>query len=138
MNKQKILTGLIVTIIVGMLAIVVLGSKNKNLTQKQMPQKSVEIVSTAENIPTFFYGNTCPHCAEVEAWIKENKIEEKITIAKKEVYDNQQNAKALTKAAQNCNMSTDSIGVPFLYVDGKCFVGSPDVINYLSGKVGIK
>lgn len=138
MKKQTLITGLIITLIVGMLAVVVLGSKNKNTTKKPIAQNTTKTTEVTDQTPIFFYGNTCPHCAEVETWIKENKIEEKISLMKKEVYDNQQNSQELAKAAQSCNISTDSIGVPFLYAEGKCLVGSPDVISYLSGKAGLK
>ena len=139
MDKQKLITSIFILIIVGLLTIVVIGSKGKlkDTLQEQNKQDASLIVAIADKTPVFFYGNTCPHCAEVEKWIEENKIEEKISIIKKEVYDNQQNAKELTKAAENCGLSTDSIGVPFLYAEGKCFVGTLDVINYLSTKMGL-
>ena len=129
MKKQTLITGILIVTIVGLLSVVVFGSKNKNTITKQDMQGAV---------PIFFYGNTCPHCAEVETWMTENKIEDKISIVKKEVYDNQQNATEMTKAAQDCGLPTGSIGVPFLYAEGKCLVGTPDVIGYLSEKAGIK
>ena len=129
MKKQTLITSLFIITIVSLLSVVIFGSKNKNTITKQDTQGAIS---------TFFYGNTCPHCAEVETWIKENKVEDKISIVKKEVYDNQQNAAEMTKAAQDCGLPTDSIGVPFLYAEGKCLVGTPDVIGYLSEKAGIK
>lgn len=136
MNKQKLITGILTLFIVGLLAIVVIGSKSKN-KDTITEQNASPTIAIDNKIPVFFYGNTCPHCAEVEKWLEENKVEEKITIVKKEVYDNQQNAKELTKAAENCGLPTDSIGVPFLYAEDKCFIGTPDVINYLSTKMGL-
>jgi glutaredoxin len=137
MNKQTLVTTLLILIIIGLLGVVVVGSRGKNKSETE-ESKTSERVVIDDKTPIFFYGNTCPHCAEVETWMEENKVEEKISIIKKEVYDNQQNAQELTKVAQSCNLPTDSIGVPFLYVEGKCLIGSPDVISYLSQKAGIK
>ena len=137
MHKQTLVTTLLILIIVGLLSVVVIGSRGKSKNETA-ESKTSEKVIVDDKTPVFFYGNTCPHCADVEAWMKENKIEEKISIVKKEVYANQQNSQELTRAAQSCNISTDSMGVPFLYAEGKCFVGSPNVISYLSEKAGIK
>ena len=117
--RQTIFTLLLVIIIIGLLAAIVYGSSSS---------KSEGLV--------FYYGNTCPHCADVEEWMKENKIEEKLTITKKEVYDNAANAQELQKAAKSCGLATDSIGVPFLYTpEGECLLGTPDIINYLQNSL---
>lgn len=137
MKKQKQATILSVIIILGLLGAVVYGSKNKSNTKEETKQ-SVTTTITNSQTPTFFYGNTCPHCADVEEWMETNKIEEKIVIAKKEVYENKQNALELESAAKVCNIPTDTIGVPFLFTEGKCIVGTPDIISYLSEKAGIK
>ena len=128
-------TNKITTIIVGLAIVVVMGviAIGSNNQKKVVPS---EISSV--NVPIFFYGNSCPHCADVEEWIKTNKVEEKIEIIKKEVYDNQENARELTKAAESCGLPTDSIGVPFLYAEGKCVVGTPEVTSYLSEKSGVE
>lgn len=72
----------------------------------------------------YYYGNTCPHCAVLNDWLKENKIADKVKFAKKEVYSNQQNSLELQAAAKECGLDTSSIGVPFVYAKGSCYVGS--------------
>ena len=139
--KQTIITGLVVLIIIGLLSVIVLGSKNKN-TQLNIVQSNQEGSLTPKttsnnNSIIFFYGNTCPHCKEVEEWIKDNKIEEKIDMIKKEVYDNRENAQELSLVAHNCGLDTNSVGVPFLYSENRCFVGTPDIESYLSQKAGL-
>lgn len=117
--KQTVFTIAIVLVIVGLLVAVVMGSRGK------------------KQAPIFFYGNTCPHCEDVEDWMKENKIEEKIEIVKKEVYDNRANSLELSRVAESCGLPTDSIGVPFLYTpEGKCLIGTPDIVGYLSDRAG--
>lgn len=121
--KQTIFTVVLVLIIAGLLSIVISGSKSKK---------------TNVNAPIFFYGNTCPHCEDVEKWLKDNKVEEKLKITKKEVYDNKTNALELSKRAESCGLPTDSVGVPFLYTpEGKCYVGTPDIITYFSQKIAL-
>lgn len=133
MDKKKILTFSLLLIIIIILGFVVWGSrikKNNNLSSSK--------VITQSDVPIFFYGVTCPHCADVERWMRENKIEEKMKIIKKEVYNNRENAKELVSAAEKCGLSGNSIGVPFLFAEGKCFIGTPDVISFLAQKAGIE
>lgn len=129
MKSTKIITIITVLIIAGLLTVVVIGSKNKKENSLILNRNQSE-----KNILIFFYGNTCPHCADVEEWMKDNNIENKIKITKKEVYDNKQNSQELVETAKKCGLPTDSIGVPFLYAEEKCLVGIPDIINYLSEK----
>ena len=42
---------------------------------------------------TLFYGESCPHCANVERFISENNVEEKVSISRKEIYFNSANAR---------------------------------------------
>jgi len=131
MRNKITIIGLVVVFVAIIVGAYAFGSKNdKSMALQSSPAASSGII--------FFYGNTCPHCAEVEKWMEENQVSQKISIVKKEVYQNQQNAKELTEAAKSCGLPTDSIGVPFLYAEGKCYIGTPDVINYLSGMVAIE
>ena len=137
MNKQTLITSLLILIIVGLLVAIVLGSKNKNTTKKQDSQEISETVVISDKTSVFFYGNTCPHCKDVEEWMENNTIKEKMEIIKKEVYDNNANAQELSLAAQICGLDTNNIAVPFLYAENKCFIGTPDIVSYLSQKVGL-
>ena len=140
MHKQTFITIILVLVIIGLLSFVAFGSKgkNKDTTRVQNNQNISETLAISEKTSIFFYGNTCPHCEDVEEWMKENKIEEKIEIVKKEVYDDNANALELSRAAKSCGMDASSIGVPFLYTpEGKCLVGTPDIISYLGNKAGM-
>ena len=78
-----------------------------------------------------FYGDTCPHCKAVEDFIRQNSVDLKLAITRKEVFKNSDNAKLLTKKAATCGITTKSIGVPLLW-DGKtCYEGKEEVINFL-------
>lgn len=133
MKNKKNLTILTIIIIFLLIFGVIIGSKNKKESSLILNKNQSE-----KNVPIFFYGNTCPHCKNVEEWMKKNNIESKIKIIKKEVYNNQKNSQELVKTAEKCGIVTDSIGVPFLYTDeGKCLIGTPDIINYLKNKAGL-
>ncbi len=138
MNNKKIITFSAILIVVFILGFVIWGSKNKKNTSSSSSINPSKVKSLSSNFPIYFYGNTCPHCANVEQWMKKNNIEKKIKVIKKEVYNNKENAQELLEAAKSCGLSTDRIGVPFLYADEKCFIGTPDVIGFLSQKAGIE
>jgi hypothetical protein len=93
-----------------------------------------------------FYGQECPHCADVDAFIKANNIDQKVKITKLEVWHDRNNATLLAEVAQKCGISSGSVGVPFLYdppsakagENGKCYIGEVDVPNFLKIQAGIK
>jgi glutaredoxin len=135
MDKPKIFTLIFIFIIFGILAFIIKAGNNKVVIKKVLDKKQTKVNTTILDL-TLFYGNACPHCADLEKWMQENKIEEKIKIIKKEVYDNQQNAQELTQAAKKCGLTTNSIGVPFLFAEGRCLIGTSDIISFLSQKAG--
>lgn len=86
-----------------------------------------------------FYGQGCPHCADVENFISQNKIEDKVKITRLEVWYNKNNAALLAQVAQKCGVTGNSVGVPFLYDgNGKCYIGEVDVPNFLKNAAGIQ
>jgi glutaredoxin len=100
--------------------------------------------STVEATPlpagiVLFYGQGCPHCADVEKFISQNNIDQKVKITRLEVWYNKSNAALLSQVAQKCGIAGDSVGVPFLYAgNGKCYVGEVDVPNFLKIQAGIQ
>ena len=118
MNKVY-LTILMVIIIVGLLFYIIIGSINK------------------KNQTILYYCNTCPHCAAVRDWMDKQHIDKKITIIQKEVYLNPVNKLEMEQAARKCKISDREIGVPFFYSDGKCYIGTPDVIAQIANKAGV-
>ena len=129
--KNKIIIPTILFIVVFILSIfVLLQNKDNNTVQDNQQTEEGQIV--------LFYGDGCPHCAIVEDYIKENNIKEKLSFGEKEVYYNQNNANDLAQKAQMCGISTDSIGVPFLWDGLKCYVGDQEIIDFFNGKINQK
>ncbi len=91
---------------------------------------NMNVREEAEGQIILFYGNGCPHCVIVEEYIKENKTQDKISFAQKEVYYNQNNAKELESKAKICGLPADAIGVPFLWDGSKCFIGDQEIIEF--------
>jgi len=85
----------------------------------------------------FFYGVTCPHCKNVEQFIDENNIDSKLKIIRKEVYYNETNRLELMSFAKKCNINQEQLGVPFIYYNGKCYIGDKDGIELLKNLAGV-
>jgi glutaredoxin len=86
----------------------------------------------------YFYGDTCPHCLNVEKFFEDNNIEDKVSFKKEEVFENQANANELASVAQQCKLPAAEIGVPFVWDGSKCYLGETDVINFFKEKAGIQ
>ena len=128
--QKQITTLLLVMMIAGLMALVVMGSQKK---ERQLTQEKLSTLQNSE--PVFYYGNTCPHCKDVEEWFEKNEVSSKISFSQKEVYDNRINSAELTKVAVSCGIPSNQIGVPFLYAKGECYVGSPDIIAYFTAEL---
>lgn len=129
MDKKFIFAVVFISLIFIIVGYIFVGSSTKN------KKRNNSLLIPKDNQIVFYYGETCPHCREVEEWMKKNKIEEKIKIEKKEVWSNQANAQELSLVAQKCNLNPNNIGVPFLYSDGKCYIGTPAVKKAIEEKI---
>lgn len=86
----------------------------------------------------YYYGDTCPHCKDVAKFLDENKISEKVNFVKKEVWNNRKNAAEMDSRAASCDLKKEGMGVPFLFAEGKCYVGTPDVISFFKKAAGLE
>ena len=86
-----------------------------------------------DNEIILFYRDGCPHCENVDNYIEENNIEEKITFSRK---DAQQNSGLFRQKAKICNIPESRLGVPFLWngPDTACFMGADQIINFFESK----
>ena len=82
-----------------------------------------------------FVGDGCPHCAIVEEFLTQNKVNKKVDYTILEVYKNKSNAALMVKKATACGLSTDSLGVPFLWDGSNCLVGDVDINNFFQEKI---
>jgi len=146
MNK-KILIPTISFIAVLFFAIIILAknsadkqriktTENKpNIKQEMNVQGKIIQDNTSQDEIILFYGDGCPHCANVEKFLEDNNVKDKIEFEQKEVYHNKQNANELRQKAQACGLSTASIGVPFLWYKGECRIGDQNIIEIFKQKI---
>jgi len=84
-----------------------------------------------------FYGRECPHCLDLEKFIEENKIAEKVQFDRLEVFHNSKNGAILKEKAKGCGIINEQeIGVPFLYdvKENRCLSGTPDIEDFFTKK----
>jgi len=103
-------------------------------------QNDKKLLASIQDKTIFFYGDGCPHCANVEKFFQDNNVESKIQFEKMEVFNNRSNSSLMDLvAAKKCNISSGELGVPFLWdgPDSKCLLGDQDIINFFKQKLGI-
>ncbi len=83
----------------------------------------------------FFYGTECSHCQAVEKYIADNQIDQKVSFSKREVSSDSKNANLMVKKAMECNIDTKTLGIPFMWANGKCYMGDNEVENFLNEEV---
>jgi len=82
-----------------------------------------------------FFGETCPHCKTVDAFITDNGVRAKLKFQELEVYNNPSNSALLVQKARQCGISTTGgVGVPLFFDGNNCFQGSDSIINFLKTK----
>ena len=83
----------------------------------------------------------CPHCQNVEKYVADNNIDQKITFEKLEVGSNPSNANLLFAKMGICGVDTSQGAVVPVFWDGKtpnipnsqrCIVGDQPIIDYFS------
>lgn len=134
--KNKVIIPTIFFILVAVFSFFALSQDKKDQNSNSSTENELTAGGNqAQNRIIFFYGDGCPHCAIVEEYIKENKVNEKVAFSTKEVYYNRDNSKELEEKAKICGMPTDSIGVPFLWDGEKCLVGDVDIVEFFKQKI---
>jgi len=130
-------TLVLVLVILGLMTIVIISSrKNNELPSVSLEADQSSVVVEDMDVDILYWGTTCPHCHDTINWIEQNKIEDKLKIVRKEVYNNQTNSIELSTKAKSCGLDEANVGVPFMYTNkGDCLIGTPDITDYLDKKV---
>ena len=92
----------------------------------------ISVVNAEESEPILFYGDGCPHCANVESYLEGEGILESVN--KKEIYQNRENAQEFNEICEEEGIEFMDRGVPFLYAEGECFVGDKQIVSYFEEK----
>lgn len=103
------------------------GQSNGN-TSSQPTAPADYVVNQGELV--FFWGEGCPHCENVEKFLRENPgLEEKVKLKKIEVFKDLSGQKLFLEKVKECGL--ESAGVPVLYQGGKCVQGDQPIIEEL-------
>lgn len=120
--KKSIIAVAFVTIIIFVLGIFLIskGSSSKPITYP-LPANL-----------TFYWGNGCSHCKNVENFLSTWEKKDTVKVDKKEVWSSVANANELKARYKYCKVPQSQMGVPLLFTpDGKCYSGDTEIINYL-------
>lgn len=102
------------------------------------PSKSSSVPDNQADM-ILFWGDGCPHCATLDKYINDNKLNDKFKINRKEVWYNKTNQALLESTVKSCQPAIDTsggMGVPFAYINSSksCLVGDQPIIDWLNGK----
>ncbi|MEI8060787.1 MAG: hypothetical protein WCG99_00630 [Candidatus Berkelbacteria bacterium] len=122
-------------------------------TEAQPASLVVGDLAMKDAVATIYYGNGCPHCTTVEKWLQESeylpdgsKIDQasvdswisnaKVKFNMKEVWYNSTNSAELTANATKLGITSDKVGVPFLYdpINNKSYVGETDIKTFFASQ----
>lgn len=96
-----------------------------------------KLVSEPSSLPSsyeYFWGDGCPHCANVEEFLSSWEGREKVSIDKKEVWSDKKNALLMRDRATYCKLPLNTLGVPFMFTpEGKCIEGDVAIIELFKG-----
>ena len=130
MNKKILLVVIALAVVLG--GAVFITGKFRNSSQQK-------VAGTSDSPMVYFYGQGCPHCANVEKFLEENKgVEETVTFQKLEVWGNAKNRDLLAEKAKQCGIDANSIGVPLFWDGSKCLIGDADIIAFFKEKSNIQ
>lgn len=118
--------------IVAIIILLIVGIVIWGMTSQNASAPIAEVNGTV-----YYYGAECPHCKNINKFLEENKISEKVTFTKKEVWHDSGNAKEMMAVANQCGINKNDVGVPFIFDNGTCVTGEPDVKKFFSEKAGI-
>lgn len=98
-----------------------------SLTQAENNVKKDDIV--------FYFKDDCLGCENVKKYLEENDTRSKIGFEKKNVNKNKNDEEQMFEDAMYCNIDVDSFELPFLWANGKCYVGEGKITEFFERKI---
>ncbi len=98
-----------------------------------LPPKNTNVNDQILNLNDYvlYFGETCPFCKELEKFLIDNNLKEKLNLVEKEIYYNQKNLEEFKSVAKICNLNLNELGVPFMWAKGECLMGYDKILEYL-------
>jgi cytochrome c biogenesis protein CcdA/glutaredoxin len=76
-----------------------------------------------------FYGQGCPHCAQVENFFERNNLYIRYSVEKKEIYSNKDNALLFNSLLDRYQIPENGRGVPAVVIGSKILMGDKPIID---------
>ncbi|MFH0937484.1 MAG: hypothetical protein V1808_04285 [Candidatus Daviesbacteria bacterium] len=103
-------------------------------TLTEVSQATTSATTNPTGVYEYFWGEGCPHCANVEKFLENWEGKDKIKLEKKEIRQSRDNASLLLKRLTQCKLSKDQIDqapIPVLYTsEEKCILGDVSIIDH--------
>jgi hypothetical protein len=108
---------------------------------KSKTESTLDYSQYQNNDLVLFWSDSCPHCQNIENWLKENNSNNKLKIISRQIDNNQSTYEELINLVkENCPnlMENGNIGVPTAFdpVNKQCIQGDTTIIDFLSSKLG--
>lgn len=81
----------------------------------------------------FFYGNGCPHCANIEPFIQEMAAKYPVQVKPFEIYYNSTSQEMFRDFIQRYGISMD--GIPAIFIGDRAFIGEDSIRNNLEDSI---
>lgn len=129
--SKKLLLSAVIFFLTSVSAIFILWSGRS-------PAEGASVPPAPAGQMVLYYGSTCPHCKDLEAWMETNGIPNKFSYQSKEVYGNKENAAELVSTAKVCKINDERlIGIPFLWTGSECLIGTPEIQSFFEKALDI-
>ena len=86
-------------------------------------------VTAQEKKIFLFWGQGCPHCAQVNQYFEEKGFYDKYPIERKEIYNNKPNANLLNEYFEKYQVPLENRGVPAIFIGKNYLIGGADIPN---------
>ena len=98
---------------------------------------SAEIIPLKENTCTyFFYGDGCPHCANVEPFLDDLEAKNpNVQIERFETWHDEVNNQIMKDYFDAYNVPSNQRGVPILFIADKFYVGDTPILDNLVNEI---
>ncbi len=134
MKKRNLIVSLFLAGII-VVAIIIWGT---NQPEKLPTAPSFAQAGNDQSDVVLYFGQECPHCKDVDKFIVDNQIEQKVIFAEREVWHNVDNQAEMDEKIMECALDKNKVGVPFLFIRGKCYIGVADVEKQFKKEAGIQ
>lgn len=131
-HKKKI--GIILIAVVVVVALIMAWGSRQPKAQAPEVEQALEQSGKFQPGMVYYFGTECTRCKNIDKFIAENKIGSKISFVQKEVWHDGSNDMEMRERARECRLDPEKVGVPFLWVEGICYMGEVEVEKFLKNQ----